>query len=122
MAILIMTQGMIKTVLVTGFAWQQQRIAATLCVQKEVKENSCQGHCVLERALEKANEPAAPAGPQKSVKDPAPEAPQWLSPLAQFSFQRELLFELPLVQVPGPQPALLAGSRPLHSPPPERVV
>ena len=39
-----------------NFKVHQEEIAKTLCVQREMKENKCNGHCFLSKQLKKAAE------------------------------------------------------------------
>ena len=39
-----------------SFKINQDKIAKTLCVKKEIKNNSCQGKCHLKKQLDKADE------------------------------------------------------------------
>lgn len=39
-----------------NFKIHQEEIAKTLCIQKEMKENKCNGHCFLSKQLKKAAE------------------------------------------------------------------
>jgi hypothetical protein len=45
-----------KIWIVVSFKINQESIAKTLCVKKEVENNTCQGKCHLKKQLEKADE------------------------------------------------------------------
>lgn len=51
-----------------SFKINQEKIAETLCVQKEVKNNTCQGQCHLRKQLDKAEEEEKKQAPS-SQKD-----------------------------------------------------
>lgn len=56
LALLIFLQPFSKIWIVVSFKINQAQIAKTLCVKKEVKNNSCQGKCHLKKQLDKADE------------------------------------------------------------------
>ena len=56
LALLIFLQPFSKIWIVVSFKINQDSIAKTLCVKKEVKNNTCQGKCHLKKQLEKADE------------------------------------------------------------------
>jgi hypothetical protein len=43
-------------IIYVSFKINQDTIAKTLCIKKEIKENTCQGKCQLKKALEKSDE------------------------------------------------------------------
>jgi hypothetical protein len=45
-----------KIWIVVSFKFNQESIAKTLCVKKEIKNNTCQGKCHLKKQLDKAGE------------------------------------------------------------------
>lgn len=49
-------QPLSKVGLFVSFALNQETIAKTLCIQKEVKDNACQGKCHLAKQLKQAEE------------------------------------------------------------------
>jgi hypothetical protein len=56
LAWLIILQAFSKTGIIVSFKINQDLIAQTLCLKKEIKNNSCQGQCHLKKQLEKAEE------------------------------------------------------------------
>jgi hypothetical protein len=56
LALLIFLQPFSKIWIVVSFKFNQESIAKTLCVKKEIKNNTCQGKCYLKKQLDKANE------------------------------------------------------------------
>lgn len=56
MATLIFLQPFSKMWIYVSFKINQDKIAKTLCVKKEVKNNGCQGKCHLKKQLDKADE------------------------------------------------------------------
>jgi hypothetical protein len=56
LALLIFLQPFSKIWIVVSFKINQDKIAKTLCVKKEIKNNSCQGKCHLKKQLDKADE------------------------------------------------------------------
>jgi hypothetical protein len=56
LATLILLQPFSKICIYVSFKINQDRIAKTLCVQKEIKNNCCKGKCHLEKELKKADE------------------------------------------------------------------
>ena len=54
LATLILLQPFSKICIYVSFKINQDRIAKTLCVQKEIKNNCCKGKCHLEKELKKA--------------------------------------------------------------------
>lgn len=56
LATLILLQPFSKIWIYVSFMINQNYIAKTLCVQKEVKNNCCKGKCHLEMELKKADE------------------------------------------------------------------
>lgn len=56
LTLLIFLQLFSKTWIVVSFKINQDKIAKTLCVKKEIKNNSCQGKCHLKKQLEQADE------------------------------------------------------------------
>ena len=56
LALLIFLQPFSKIWIVVSFKINQESIAKTLCVKKEVKNNTCQGKCHLKKQLDKADE------------------------------------------------------------------
>ena len=53
---LILLQPLSTICIYVSFKINQDRIAKTLCVQKEIKNNCCKGKCHLEKELKKADE------------------------------------------------------------------
>lgn len=43
-------------IIYTTFKINQDKIAKTICVQRKVANNSCQGHCALKKSLKKLDE------------------------------------------------------------------
>lgn len=56
LAILILLQPFSKVSVYISFKINQDRIANTLCVQKEIKNNCCKGKCHLIKELKKVDE------------------------------------------------------------------
>ena len=56
LVLLIFLQPFSKIWIVVSFKINQESIAKTLCVKKEVKNNTCQGKCHLKKQLDKADE------------------------------------------------------------------
>lgn len=56
LALLIFLQPLSKIWIVVSFKINQDTIAKTLCVKKEIKGNTCQGKCHLKKQLDKADE------------------------------------------------------------------
>lgn len=56
LVLLIFLQPFSKIWIVVSFKINQDSIAKTLCVKKEVKNNTCQGKCHLKKQLDKADE------------------------------------------------------------------
>jgi hypothetical protein len=56
LALLIFLQPFSKLWIVVSFKFNQESIAKTLCVKKEIKKNTCQGKCYLKKQLDKADE------------------------------------------------------------------
>jgi hypothetical protein len=54
--ILLFSNAFIKTAVLVDFKFHQTEIAETLCVQKEVENNTCSGKCHLAKQLEKSDE------------------------------------------------------------------
>lgn len=54
--LLIFLQPFSKIWIFVSFKINQENIAKTLCVKKEVKNNTCQGKCHLKKQLDKAEE------------------------------------------------------------------
>ena len=55
LALLIFLQPFSKMWIYVSFKINQDNIAKTLCVKKEVKNNTCQGKCHLKKQLDKAD-------------------------------------------------------------------
>lgn len=43
-------------IIYTTFKINQDKIATTICIQRKVANNSCQGHCALKKSLKKLDE------------------------------------------------------------------
>ena len=56
LTLLIFLQPFSKIWIVVSLIINQESIAKTLCVKKEVKNNTCQGKCHLKKQLDKADE------------------------------------------------------------------
>ena len=56
LALLIFLQPLSKIWIFVSFKINQDTIAKTLCVKKEIKGNTCQGMCHLKKQLDKADE------------------------------------------------------------------
>jgi len=56
LVLLIFLQPFSKIWIFVSFKINQENIAKTLCVKKEVKNNTCQGKCHLKKQLDKAEE------------------------------------------------------------------
>ena len=56
LALLIFLQPFSKVWIHISFKINQDKIAKTLCVKKEIENNTCQGKCHLKKQLEKADE------------------------------------------------------------------
>lgn len=56
LVLLIFLQPFSKIWIVVSFKINQDSIAKTLCVKKEVENNTCQGKCHLKKQLDKADE------------------------------------------------------------------
>ncbi|MDX1903775.1 MAG: hypothetical protein SFU27_06405 [Thermonemataceae bacterium] len=56
LALLIFLQPFSKIWIVVSFKINKKVIAKTLCVKKEIENNSCQGKCHLKKQLDKADE------------------------------------------------------------------
>lgn len=67
--VLLLSQTFGKMWIYVSFKWHQEEIAKTLCVQKEVENNTCQGSCHLKKELNKADREEQQ--PSKSVKEKA---------------------------------------------------
>ena len=57
-----------KLVIVIDFMLNQENIAKTLCVKKEIENNTCQGKCHLNKQLKKAEEQVQKQTPVESLK------------------------------------------------------
>jgi hypothetical protein len=71
LALLIFLQPFSKMVILVSFKINQKEIAKTLCVKKEVQNNTCQGRCHLKKQLDKAEEQEkkqAPATQKEKVE------------------------------------------------------
>lgn len=55
-ALLIALQPLSKVLIVVAFKINQKEIAKTLCVKKEIENNTCQGKCHLKKQIDKADE------------------------------------------------------------------
>ena len=55
-ALLVFLQPLSKTWIFVSFKINEESIAKTLCVKKEIRNNTCKGKCHLKKQLEKANE------------------------------------------------------------------
>lgn len=66
MALLIFVQPFSKVWIVVYFKFNQENIAITLCVKKEIKNNTCQGKCHLKKQLEKADEEEQKQSPKNT--------------------------------------------------------
>ncbi len=55
LALLVFLQPFSKIWIVVCFKINQNSIAKTLCVKREIKGNTCKGKCHLKKQLEKAN-------------------------------------------------------------------
>jgi len=55
LALLIFLQPFSKVWIYVSFTINQDSIAKTLCVKKEIKNNTCQGKCHLKKQLDKAD-------------------------------------------------------------------
>lgn len=55
LATLILLQPFSKVWIYVSFKINQDRIAKTLCVQKEIKNNCCKGKCHLDKQLKEAD-------------------------------------------------------------------
>lgn len=60
-----MFQVFSKLNIITAFYLNQDYIAKVLCIEKEVPDNECQGHCQLKKRL-KEEEEKSPATNEKS--------------------------------------------------------
>ena len=85
LALLIFLQPFSKIWIVVSFKINQDSIAKTLCVKKEVKNNTCQGKCHLKKQLDKANEEEQKQREKKDEKDNYKKLVQ--THLHLFSFQ-----------------------------------
>lgn len=56
LATLIFLQPFSKIWIVVSFKINQESIAKTLCIKKEIKGNTCQGKCHLKKQLDKADD------------------------------------------------------------------
>ncbi|NOT93331.1 hypothetical protein [Ferruginibacter sp.] len=56
LALLIFLQPFSKVWIHISYKINQDKIAKTLCVKKEIENNTCQGKCHLKKQLEKADE------------------------------------------------------------------
>ena len=56
LALLVFSQPFTNVWIVVSFKLNQERIAETLCVQKDIPENACQGNCQLMKRLKKADQ------------------------------------------------------------------
>lgn len=55
-ALLIAFQPLGKVLIVVTFKINQKEIAKTLCVKKDIKNNTCRGKCHLKKQIDKADE------------------------------------------------------------------
>jgi len=55
-ALLIFLHPLCKMAIILSFKINQDIIARTLCVKKEIKNNTCKGNCQLKKQLAKADE------------------------------------------------------------------
>lgn len=55
-AILIFLHPLCKMAIILSFKINQDIIAKTLCIKKEIKNNTCKGNCQLKKQLAKADE------------------------------------------------------------------
>lgn len=75
MVVLLFSNVFIKTAVLVDFKFHQSEIAETLCVQKEVENNTCSGKCHLAKQLEKADESS----------DESPVLPETLNEILLYS-------------------------------------
>ncbi len=68
LAILVFLQPLSKLYIYVSFKANQDKIAATLCVKKNSKNNHCKGQCVLMKKLAKAEKEEQKRG-TNNVKD-----------------------------------------------------
>lgn len=64
-------QPLSKAWIVVSFKLNQDTIAKTLCVKKEIKKNTCLGKCYLKKQLDKASEQEqkqAPTGTKEKAE------------------------------------------------------
>ena len=53
---LLLVPSLSNVFIYLNFKIHQEEIAKTLCIQREMKENKCNGHCFLSKQLKKAAE------------------------------------------------------------------
>lgn len=68
LALLIFLQPFSKIWIVVSFKINQDTIAKTLCVKKEIENNTCQGSCYLKKELKEAEEQEQKQTPVESLK------------------------------------------------------
>lgn len=68
LACLVLLQPLSKLSIWFVFQYNQGYIAKTLCKQKDVQENTCQGHCMLKKQMQAASEDA-PLNIPETLKD-----------------------------------------------------
>jgi hypothetical protein len=64
LALLIFLQPFSKVYIYASFKINQDKIAKTLCVKKEIKNNCCQGKCHLKKQLDEADKQEQKQTPQ----------------------------------------------------------
>ena len=74
-----------KTWILLDFKTKQVFIAQTLCIKKEVKDNTCQGQCHLQKQLDLVEEQEQGQLPQKLLKTIL-EVHLFTEPFSEYAF------------------------------------
>lgn len=69
LTLLIFLQPYSKLWIVVSFKINQNSIAKTLCVKKQIKNNACKGKCHLKKQLDKANEEEQKQAPTNTKEE-----------------------------------------------------
>jgi hypothetical protein len=105
--VLLFSNAFVKTAVLVDFKFHQTEIAKTLCIQKEVKNNTCSGKCHLAKQLEKTDESS----------EESPVLPETLNEILLYS-ESEVdfkVFDFEVENVQNPRVSNLFGSNVLRS-------
>ena len=106
---------MLRSLVVLDFELRKDIIATTLCIQKEVVNNTCQGHCHLMSTLEEVDDAEQAASPD--VQNGIRLLPEVSQDLFSFHFFNTPVFLFEWEWMPFVKGSTVFGSSPLESPP-----